>query len=418
MAKNIKTIILAAGKGTRMKSELPKVLHTIVGRPLIQFVLDNVKALGLKDTCVVVGFRQDLVKNHLDKKIKTIEQKRLLGTGDALKAVTAKLKGFKGNLLVLYGDSPLIERASLENLIKTHTSSGADCTLLTAVIDNPFGYGRIIRDNYSRIRRISEEVDSSAAERQIKEVNVGAYCFKSQVLPKALKEIKANNKKKEYYLTDIIAVMASMGLSIESAEVKGRGEVLGINSREDLAAAAKIIRGRILRNFMENGVAIIDPENTYIESDVKIGQDTVIYPFTFIEKDVTIGANCSIGPLCHIRAHVTIKDNVKLGNFVEISRSRLEKGAVAKHFSFIGDAQVGEKVNIGAGVVTANYDGVNKSLTQIAEGAFIGSHSVLVAPVKIGKKAVTGAGSIVTKGHNVPDHGVVVGVPARLLRKK
>jgi bifunctional UDP-N-acetylglucosamine pyrophosphorylase/glucosamine-1-phosphate N-acetyltransferase len=209
-----------------------------------------------------------------------------------------------------------------------------------------------------------------------------------------------------------------MGLSLESAEVKGENEVWGINSREDLAVAARIIRKRIMRDFMANGVTIIDPETTYIDSNVKIGQDTVIYPYTFIEKDVTIGANCSVGPLCHIRAHVTIKDNVKLGNFVEVSRSKLGKGAVAKHFSFLGDAQIGERVNIGAGVVTANYDGVNKNLTQISEGAFIGSHTVLVAPVKVGKKAITGAGSIVTKRHNVPDHGIVVGVPAKLLKKK
>lgn len=418
MAKNIKTIILAAGKGTRMKSELPKVLHSIAGKPLLQFVLDKVKALGLKDTYVVVGFRQDLVRNYLDKKIRTVEQKRLLGTADALKAVLGKLKGFKGHLLVLYGDNPLIEKESLENLLRIHTSSGADCTLLAATVNNPFGYGRIIRDNYSRIRRISEEIDATTAEREIKEVNVGAYCFKSQVLPQALKEIKANNKKKEYYLTDIIAIMASLGLSIESAEVKGENEVLGINSREDLAAAAKIIRNRILRDFMANGVTIIDPDTTYIDSNVKIGQDTVVYPYTFIEKDVSIGANCSIGPLCHIRSQVTLKDNVKLGNFVEVSRSKLDKGAMAKHFSFLGDSQIGERVNIGAGVVTANYDGVNKNLTQISEGAFIGSHTVLVAPVKIGKKAVTGAGSIVTKRHNVPDHGVVVGVPARIVNRK
>ncbi|MDP3143131.1 MAG: sugar phosphate nucleotidyltransferase [Candidatus Omnitrophota bacterium] len=417
MTKNIRTIILAAGAGTRMKSGLPKVLHTINSKPLLQFVLDNVKALGLKDVYVVVGFRKDLIKNYIGKNAKTLDQKKLAGTADALKAALSKIKNFSGLVLVLYGDNPLIEKASLENLIKTHLDSKVDCTLLTATLNNPFGYGRIIRDNYSRIRRISEEVEATSSEKQVREINVGAYCFNPKVLPKALQQIKSNNKKKEFYLTDIIEAMAEMGCGIESAEVKGEGEVLGINTRQDLAAAAKIIRSRILRDFMLNGVTIVDPENTYIESNVKIGQDTVIYPYTYIENDVIIGANCAIGPFCHIRQSVFVKDNVTLGNFVEVSRAKVGKGVFVKHFSFLGDVNIGDRVNIGAGVVTANFDGVNKNLIQISDDAFIGSDTVLVAPVKIGKKAITGAGSVVTRKHNVPDRGIVVGVPAKILKR-
>lgn len=413
MKGNLAVIILAAGKGTRMKSACPKVLHKICGRPLLGFVLDNVRALGLKDVNVIVGYGKELVKEHLEKGIKVYEQKKLLGTADALKPVLGRLRNFSGGLLVLYGDNPLISKESVASLIKKHLSSNADCTLLTAVINNPFSYGRIIRDNYSRIRNIKEELDANALERQIREVNVGAYCFNSKLLPKALAQIKAENKKKEYYLTDIVAILAAMGAVIEASEVVDIDEVLGINTREDLAAAAKVIRGRILRELMLSGVTIVDPENTYIEPGVKIGPDTIIHPFTFIEKNVTIGSNCFIGPFCHIRPGVVVKEGVALGNFLEISRAKVEKGARAKHFGFLGDVHIGEKANIGAGVVTANYDGVNKNLTQIGKEAFIGSDTVLVAPVNIGNKAMTGAGSVVTKKHHVPDRGVVMGVPAK-----
>ncbi|MFZ5801214.1 MAG: bifunctional UDP-N-acetylglucosamine diphosphorylase/glucosamine-1-phosphate N-acetyltransferase GlmU [Candidatus Omnitrophota bacterium] len=418
MNKNLAVVILSAGRGTRMKSVIPKVLHKICGRPLLDFVLDNVRSLGLKDINVVVGYGKEQVKEHLDKGTRVFEQKRLLGTADALKPVLGKLHNFSGSLLVLYGDNPLLCKASIANLIKKHHAANADCTLLTAVVNNPFGYGRIIRDNYSRIRNIKEELDANALEKQIKEVNVGAYCFNLKLLPKALSQIKAENKKKEYYLTDIVAILAQLGASLESSEVCSGDEVLGINTREDLAAAAKIILRRLLRELMLSGVTVVDPENTYIEPGVKIGPDTTIHPFTFIEKKVTIGSNCSIGPFCHIRPGVVVKDNVSLGNFLEVSRTKVEKGARAKHFGFLGDAHIGEKANIGAGVVTANYDGVNKNLTQIGKEAFIGSDTVLVAPVNIGNKAMTGAGSVVTRKHHVPDRTLVMGVPAKPYKKK
>lgn len=418
MTKNFKAIILAAGKGVRMNSESPKVMHPIYAKPMLKFVLETVKAIKIKDTIVVAGFKADLVKPILDKDIKIVIQKKLSGTADAVKSASGKLKGFKGNVLILNGDSPLVRAETLKNLISAHLKSGAHCTFLTANVDNPKGYGRVIRDNYSRVTRIGEDLDLAPQGRQVNEINVGVYCFKAPQLLKGLSRIKSDNKKQEFYLTDIIEIFSGEGLKIETLASEDKSEGLGINTREDLSLANEIMRRRIIEEKMSSGVTVVNPQMSFIYPDVTIGKDSIIYPFTVIENNVAIGKNCAIGPFCHIRPGTKIEDNVALGNFVEISRSKIGKETLVKHFSFLGDAQVGEKVNIGAGVVTANFDGINKNITKIEDAAFIGSDSILVAPVKIGKNAITGAGCVVTKNKDVPAGKIALGIPARIMVKK
>lgn len=415
--KTFKAIILAAGKGVRMNSGMPKVMHSICAKPMLKFVLDSVKALKIKDIIVVVGLGADLVKSILDKDIKIAVQRKPLGSGDAVKAASGKIKG-SGNCLVLNGDSPLINSETLKNLMQAHLKNEASCTFLTANADNPKGYGRVVRDNYSKVIRIGEDLDIAATQRQINEINVGAYCFKAADLLKALAKIKSNNKKKEFYLTEIIEILISMGAKTETFLTEDKTEALGINTREDLALANEIMRARILNNCMASGVTIVNPQMTFIYPDVAIGKDTIVYPFSVIESSVIIGKNCSIGPFCHLRPGAKIEDGVCIGNFVEVSRSKIGKETLVKHFSFLGDAQIGKNVNIGAGVVTANYDGKNKNLTKIEDGAFIGSDTILVAPIKIGKKAITGAGCVVTKGKDIPNGKTALGVPARIVVKK
>ena len=416
--KDIRAIVLAAGKGTRMNSETPKVLHPVCGKPILQYVLDVTRSIGSLKTCVVLGHKSELVKDYLGPQVSTVIQHKLLGTADAVRCAEKALRNYHGQVLILCGDTPLLKKETVQALIVKHKRAGADCTFLTAVVDNPSGYGRIIRGDGRKAMAIREEKDASDYEKNIIEINVGVYCFKSDVLFQNLKEIKVNAKKKEFYLTDIIEILSGKGRRVETVETDDYREGLGINSREDLAVAERILRQRILRDFMLQGVTIIDPQTTYIDRDVKIGQDTVIRPFTVIENNVRIGKNCVIGPFARLRPGTRISDEVQIGNFAEVSRSKIGTRSLMKHFSFLGDADVGAQVNIGAGVVTANYDGKNKNKTTILDNAFVGSDSILVAPVKIGKKAVTGAGCVVTKGTKVPDRGVVVGVPGKILDKK
>jgi len=417
MKNNFAGIILAAGKGTRMKSEIPKVMHPLCGRPMLAYVLDLAETLKLDRTIVITGHGKEQLQGLLaEYKAKSVYQDRLVGTADAVRRTEGTLKGFSGNLLILYGDQPLLKAATLKKLIQRHISSFASATILTACMDNPFGYGRIIRDNHGRVRAIVEEKDASEEQKRVKEINTGIICFKKDILFKAIARIKPDNAKKEYYLTDAIKIMAAQGLAIESLCIsEDVREAQGINSRIDLAQAQKIMRQRILDNFMASGVSIIDPDTTYIEAGCKIGQDTVIYPFTVIEKDVIIKKFCSIGPFCHLRPGTRIEDKAVIGNFTEIVRSRIGQDTLMKHFSYLGDAVVGRAVNIGCGTVSANFDGKNKQKTIIGEGAFIGSDTILRAPVKIGKKAVTGCGSVIIK--DVLAQEVVAGVPARTIKK-
>jgi len=401
-----------------MKSQVPKVLHPVCGRPLIQYVLEVAKAVGSLKICAVLGYQHELVRQSLPKGIVSVVQKNLLGTADAVKSAAAFLKGYRGDVLILCGDTPLLTKETVKRLIQKHRTAKAACTFLTAVVDDPTGYGRIIRGKAGAVLAIREHKDATEVERNIGEINVGVYCFGCPELREAIKSVKLNPKKKEFYLTDIIEILVGQGSLVTTVETPSAQEGLGINDREDLAVSAAVLRQRILKNFMVEGVTIVDPQTTYIAADVKIGEDTTIHPFTVIENDVRIGKNCVIGPFARVRPGTKIADEVQVGNFAEVSRTHLGKQTLMKHFSFLGDARVGVKVNIGAGVVTANYDGKNKNVTQIADGAFVGSDSILIAPVKVGKKAITGAGCVVKPGTVIPPQGVIVGVPGRILRRR
>lgn len=400
-----------------MKSSLAKVLHLVCSRPMLGYVLDLVSELKIKKFTVVLGYGYKEVRKFIKPGTKTVIQKRLLGTADAVKQVLPSLKSFHGTVLVLYGDNPLLKKETIEKLVKQHIENKSAATLLTAKLQKPFGYGRILRDKCSSICGIVEEKDADDFQKAIKEINTGIVCFNKDKLARALKYVKPNNVKKEYYLTDVIGILYKNGDLVDTVEIPDINEALGINSRSELAQANKVMQRRIQELWMEKGVTIVDPDTTFISYGVKIGQDTTIYPFTVIEKDVKIGLRCNIGPFAHLRPATRLDDNVSVGNFIEISRSRLASKTRAKHFGFIGDSKIGSFVNIGAGTVTANYDGKNKNITQIGDRAFIGSDTVLVAPVKIGKGAKTGAGCVVTRGKNVADNAIVVGVPAKPLKK-
>lgn len=400
-----------------MKSDTPKVLHPVCGKPMVQYVVDVACRLRSLKIYVVLGFKHEVVRRALSQDLQVVIQKKLLGTCDAVRCGEPFLKNFKGDVLILSGDTPLLTVETVRRVVHRHQTTGAACTFLTTDVDRPHGYGRIIRQN-KKIIAIREEKDASSSEKEISEINVGVYCFEAQILFGFLKTIKLNQKKREFYLTDIIDLLAQKGRKVETVTTKDEHEGLGINTREDLSFAQSLIRTKILRRFMHRGVTIQDPQTTHIDEDVKIGEDTVIRPFTVIESDVRIGRRCLIGPFCHLRPGTRISEGVEIGNFTEVSRTKIGEKSLMKHFGFLGDAKLGRRVNIGAGTVTANFDGKNKNKTAILDDAFIGSDSILVAPVKIGKKAATGAGCVVSRGHHVPDGKVAVGVPARVIARR
>lgn len=399
-----------------MKSATPKALQRICGRPMLDYVLDLARQLRIKDTVVVLGHGHKEVAKCLKPGIKTALQKKLLGTLDAVKAGLGKVKNKSGDLLILYADIPLLKKESVRKLVDMHSGSNCAATVLTAELKEPAGYGRIRRDKYSSICAIMEDNDADEFVKQIKEVNTGIICFKKEKLIAALKSVRMNSRKKEYYLTDVIEVLYKRGELIESEKLSDIGEALGINSREDLAKANAIMRQRINRKLMLDGVTISDPASAFVNFGTKIGRDTLIYPFTVIENDVKIGKRCQVGPFAHLREGTRIGDDVVVGNFLELVRSRLSAKTLIKHFGYLGDSRIGKSVNIGAGTVVANFDGKKKHLSLIKDNALIGSDTVLVSPVVVGRYARTGAGAVVTK--NVKDGTTVVGVPARLLKKK
>lgn len=415
--KDMISIVLAAGKGTRMRSEIPKVLHEILGRPMLRHLLDSIRGAGVDDVIVVAGYGAELLKKAIEG-VKIIIQKELLGSGDAVTTAKKILKGYSGDLLVAYGDTPLLQVETINNLITRHRNSKASATLLAAELKDPRGYGRVIRDDNGNILKIVEEMEASFYEEIIEEVNVGLYCFKAKDLFDALEEIKPENKKKEYYLTDAIAILHKNKKTIESTAPKDINEIIGVNTRGGLAAANRLLKKRIMEDLMANGVTIEDPELTTIYPDVKIGKETKIYPNTIIESGVEIGRECHIGPFARLRQGVNLEDNVEIGNFVELVRTKVGKGTKIKHHTYLGDTTVGNNVNVGAGTITANYDGKEKNRTVIEDGAFIGVGAVLIAPVKIGSRATVGAGCVVPKNHNVPKGSTVIGVPARIFAKR
>ncbi len=416
--KDIVAIVLAAGKGTRMKSEVPKVLHEIFGRPIISYVLDAVRGAGVADIIIVAGYGSDLLReSETVKNTKVVIQKKPLGSGDAVAAADKLLAKFTGDCLVICGDTPLIQTDTIRQLIVKHKDSDASLTLLTAELRDPTGYGRIMRDGAGRITKIIEEEHARLYEEVINEVNVGTYCFKAKDLFDALGQIRPNNAKKELFLTDAVEILHKRSRPVESVKMDDSCQMTGINSRKDLAEAIRYLKEKVLDEAMESGVTIEDPSSTTIYPGVTIGQDTVIGPNTFIGPNVRIGKRCHIGPFARLTADVTVGNDILIGNFVELVRTAVGDGTKIKHHTYLGDTTVGRNANIGAGTITANYDGRNKHKTSIGDGAFIGVGARLVAPVTIGEGAVLGAGCVVLKNRDVPKGATAVGVPARIIRR-
>lgn len=401
-----------------MKSERAKVLHEILGRPVLYHVLRTLRAAGISDITVVVGHQADEVSKAAGEGARFVLQAEQRGTGHAVRCCEEAFAGFKGEAVVLAGDAPLVTFQSIVAMVETHRRVGAACTVLTACLDDPRAYGRVVRDKDGNFQKIVEEADASELEKRVQEVNSGHYVFSAPALFEALREVKADNRKGEYYLTDVLAVLAARGRRVGTYRAEDPAEVYGINTRQDLVAATNLIRWRVLQTHLENGVAIIDPSTTYIEEDVVIGADTVLRPFTVIEHDVTIGTHCEVGPFAHLRPGTVLADAAEVGNFVEVKKTRIGRHSKAKHLSYLGDATLGERVNIGAGTITANFDGRKKNPTVIEDDASTGSNTVLVAPVRLGKGARTGAGAVVLAGHDVASGDVVAGVPARSIRGK
>ncbi len=429
---DIHVVILAAGQGTRMKSRLPKVLHPIAGEPMIERVLRTAAALAPASTTLIVGHQADTVRAELAAipGLQFALQEPQHGTAHALQQAEPHLAGRTGTLVLLSGDVPLLQAHTLQRLVDTHRSAGAAATVVTAMLDKPYGYGRVVRKD-GGIARIVEERDASPAERKIREINSGIYAFDLAPLFEALRGVASRNAQGEYYLTDLIAIYRRRKLPVETLTVDDPQEIRGINSRRELAEVSIVVRQKKNEELMAAGVTIIDPSNTYIDPDVEIGADTVIHPGVVIEGQTRIGVACeiqayvritdsdiadrvtinnfclivgarvadgaSIGPFAHLRPDTVVGQGAKVGNFVELKKTTLGPGSKANHLSYLGDATIGANVNVGAGTITCNYDGVRKHETVIEDGAFIGSDTQLIAPVRVGKGAYVAAGSSITK---------------------
>lgn len=432
-------VVLAAGKGTRMKSNLPKVLHPVMGKPMVLHVVDKSYQAGAENVLAVVGFGSESVEAVLTEKAQVVEQKEQLGTGHAVQQCIPVLEDYQGDVMILCGDTPLLRMETLSDLMEKHQRSGVSATVLTALLDNPTGYGRILRSDNGQVLGIVEEKDATETQRKVQEINTGIYCFKSLDLVEALKSLTNNNAQGEYYLTDTLAYLNKVDKPVGAQILLDEEESLGVNSRVQLAQAEQILRQRKNIELMENGVTLMDPVTTYVNEDVKVGPDTVIYPFTWLEGKTQIGSNCeigpntrlkdtkigeavtiqftyghdciiddnvTIGPYVHLRPGTHLKKGVKVGNFMEIKNSIIGEKTKLNHLSYIGDADLGAKINIGCGTITVNYDGKNKFRTTIEDRAFIGCNSNLVAPVTIGEGAFIAAGSTITK--DVPSEALGV----------
>src|SRR5574344_22162 len=402
---DIKAVILAAGKGTRMKSETTsKVLHQIMGKTLLGYVLDNVKDFTSEEFVIVGHHAQEVEKFVTDnyKCAKTVLQTPQLGTGHAVSMVCPELENYEGLVLILCGDTPLVREETLRAFVDFHNSNNSDITVMSTIFDDPTNYGRIIREDDNSLKCIVEEKDANISQKAVKEVNAGIYCLNWARVKSAFAQLKSNNAQGEYYLTDIISWGKEQNLSVNAYIMQNSDEIYGINSRLNLAEATKMMNRRNLEKYMINGVTIVDPNSTWISEDTEIGQDTIIYPATYIEGKNKIGKNCKIGPCAHFRGGVEVCDNVKVGNFVEVKKSKISSNTNVGHLSYIGDSELGEHVNIGAGTITANYNPLTKEKTKtvLKDNVKIGSNSVLVAPVTVEEGANVGAGGIITK--NIP----------------
>ena len=443
MAK-VAAVILAAGQGTRMVSGLPKMLHRVAGVPMVLWAVRSAQSLGADEIVLVTGNGANQVQQVVGEQVRYALQAERLGTGHATLQARELLQGRADAVMVLYGDMPCLRSDTLRDLLDLHLQRGPAVTILTAGADDAMGFGRVVRDHSGRVREIVEEAVASPQVRAIKELNCGVYCFDGDWLWKRLPDVPATQPKGEYYLTDMIALAVADGRAVEAVTIDDVEQVQGINTRVHLARSERILRERINEALMLAGVTMIDPSTVYVDALVQIGQDTILFPNTFLQGQTVIGQGCTIGPNAivrdtrigdqctvlasvleeailedgadigpfgHLRSGAHLGPGVHMGNFGEVKNAYLGPGTKMGHFSYIGDAQVGEDVNIGAGTITCNYDGQRKHPTRIGKDAFIGSGTMLVAPVSVGEGATTGAGAVVT--HDVADHTLAYGVPAR-----
>lgn len=452
--KSLNVLIMAAGLGTRMKSKRAKVLHELGGSPLISHVTRTAQALDPRGILVIVGHQAEEVERAVlaeaGELASFVVQAKQRGTGDAVESARNKLENSDSLVLVLSGDVPMIKVETLKNFIEYHNDAGAACSILSVRLENPTGYGRIIRDAGDAFVKIVEQRDATDEERQSKEINSGIYCFEAKDLFRALRKVEPANDQGEYYLTDVPGIILQSGGKVTVFQHGDAREVYGINSRAELAEFENLIRRAAIRRLMvESGVTFIDPSHSYISAEAQIGRDSIIHPNVTIEGKSIIGegcvirsgvritnsrlgdevvvkdhsvivdsevaAKCSIGPFAHLRMNATLEEKANVGNFVEVKKSRLKRGTKAMHLTYLGDATIGERTNIGAGTVTCNYDGKNKHETIIEDDVKIGSDTMLVAPVRVGARSMTGAGSVVTK--DVPPDSLVAGVPAEVKKK-
>nr|WP_106782155.1 bifunctional UDP-N-acetylglucosamine diphosphorylase/glucosamine-1-phosphate N-acetyltransferase GlmU [Lysinibacillus timonensis] len=436
---NIFAVILAAGQGTRMKSKLYKVLHPVCGKPMVEHVVDNIRTLDVNRIVTIVGHGAEMVKEQLGEKSEYVLQAEQLGTAHAVQQAESILGNLEGTTLVVCGDTPLIRPETIQALYEYHQKQNAKATILTAVAENPIGYGRIIRNESGQVAQIVEQKDASEEQQIVKEINTGTYCFDNKALFEALKLVQNDNAQGEYYLPDVIEILQKQGEIVSAYATNDFNEILGVNDRVALSQAEEIMRVRINEYHMKNGVTIINPLNTHISVDAIIGRDTVIKPGVIIEGSTKIGEDCvigpnsqitdsrigdrttvqnsvvlnssvgedtTIGPFAHLRPESTLGNHVKIGNFVEVKKSTLGNDTKVSHLSYIGDAEVGSDVNIGCGSITVNYDGKNKYKTIIEDRVFVGCNSNLVAPVKIGAGSFIAAGSTITK--EVPEDALAI----------
>jgi bifunctional UDP-N-acetylglucosamine pyrophosphorylase / glucosamine-1-phosphate N-acetyltransferase len=436
---NIFAVVLAAGQGTRMKSKLYKVLHPVCGKSMVEHVIDNINTLNTNRIVTVVGHGAEMVKETLGDKSEYVLQAEQLGTAHAIQQAEQLLGGLEGTTLVVCGDTPLIRPETMQALFEHHQKTNAKATILTAMADDPTGYGRILRDENGQVSQIVEQKDASSEQRLVKEINTGTYCFDNKSLFETLKLVKNDNVQGEYYLPDVIEILQKQGEIVSAYVTSNFDETLGVNDRFALSQAEELMRARINEKHMRNGVTIINPSSTHISSDAIIGSDTIIKPGTIIEGQTVIGEDCvigpsshivnttigdrttihssvlidsnvgndtAVGPFAHLRPESSLGDKVKIGNFVEVKKSSLGNNSKVSHLSYIGDAEVGQNVNIGCGTITVNYDGKNKFKTIIEDDVFVGCNSNLVAPVILKEGSYVAAGSTITK--EVPSEALAI----------
>jgi bifunctional UDP-N-acetylglucosamine pyrophosphorylase/glucosamine-1-phosphate N-acetyltransferase len=435
----IHAVVLAAGQGTRMKSKLYKVLHPVCGKPMVQHVVDTMASMQVEDIVVVVGHGADAVRAKLGEGVTYALQEEQLGTAHAVQQAAPFLQDKEGTTFLLYGDVPLLSAETLSALLTYHQEQQAAATVLTAVLPDPTGYGRIVRNEAGEVLRIVEHKDANAEERAVREINTGIYCYDNRKLWKALAEVKNDNAQGEYYVTDCVAILRDAGEKVVAFEAADPEETMGVNDRVQLSEAEAYMRRRIAVGHMRNGVTIVDPSSTYIEADVKIAADTVIQPGSFLRGRTTIGADCvigpqadltdvevadgvsityavlaearvdresTVGPFAYIRPGTEIGPKVKIGDFVELKNAKIGEGTKVPHLSYVGDAEIGSGVNIGCGTITVNYDGAVKHKTVVQDGAFVGCNTNLVAPVTVGRNAYVAAGSTINQ--DVPDNALAI----------